>query len=234
MGVLGWPAGRRSGVAGVKPANPNSHGMAGTTRLERRLDRAVARATTPRGAAIVIATVSTVMTVAAGVLVTLVDDEELSVHRVRALVGRPDGHDRRVWRQRPHESRRTARRRGRHALGDRLPNGDHRGDHEHVRGALAARAERPRMPRLRWRSSSVSSTAGSHASRPRWAVPRRRSARWKSARPVELRPPGAHRCDDMSRRRTWTRSSSTLAARPAPDRSRTPRSMPPSQRRSHS
>jgi voltage-gated potassium channel len=62
------------GVAGVKPANPNSHGMAGT-RLERRLDRAVARATTPRGAAIVIGTVSTAMTVAAGVMVTLVDEK---------------------------------------------------------------------------------------------------------------------------------------------------------------
>jgi voltage-gated potassium channel len=49
--------------------------MAGTTRLERRLDRAVARATTPRGTAIVIATVSTVMTVAAGTLVTLVDEK---------------------------------------------------------------------------------------------------------------------------------------------------------------
>ncbi len=37
--------------------------MVDATRLERRLDKAVARATTPRGAAIVIATVSTVMTV---------------------------------------------------------------------------------------------------------------------------------------------------------------------------
>jgi voltage-gated potassium channel len=45
------------------------------SRLERRLDRAVARATAPRGAAIVIATVSTVMTVVAGVLVTVVDRE---------------------------------------------------------------------------------------------------------------------------------------------------------------
>ena len=47
--------------------------MAEATRLERRLDRAVARATTPRGAAIVIASVSTVMTVGAGLLVTIVD-----------------------------------------------------------------------------------------------------------------------------------------------------------------
>jgi len=49
--------------------------MADATRLERRLDIAVARATTPRGAAIVIAAVSTVMTVGAGLLMTVVDHE---------------------------------------------------------------------------------------------------------------------------------------------------------------
>jgi voltage-gated potassium channel len=60
-------------AAGLRPANPNSHGMPGATRLERRLDRAVARAVTPRGAATVIATVSTVMTVGAGLLMTVLD-----------------------------------------------------------------------------------------------------------------------------------------------------------------
>jgi len=49
--------------------------MAQASRLERRLNRAVARATTPRGAAAVIATVSTLMTVGAGVLMTLVDHD---------------------------------------------------------------------------------------------------------------------------------------------------------------
>ena len=49
--------------------------MSGQTRLETQLDRAVARATTPRGAAIVIAAVSTAITVAAGIVVTLVDHE---------------------------------------------------------------------------------------------------------------------------------------------------------------
>jgi voltage-gated potassium channel len=63
------------GPAGAKPANPNSHRMVDATRLERRLDRAVARATTPRGAAIVIATVSTVMTVGAGTVMTVFDHE---------------------------------------------------------------------------------------------------------------------------------------------------------------
>ena len=64
-----------SGMAGLEPANPNPCRMADESRLERRLDKAVARATTPRGAAIVIATVSTVMTVVAGLLVTVVDGE---------------------------------------------------------------------------------------------------------------------------------------------------------------
>jgi voltage-gated potassium channel len=45
------------------------------TRLERRIDRAVDRATTPRGAALVIAGVSTVITFAAGFLMTIVDRE---------------------------------------------------------------------------------------------------------------------------------------------------------------
>jgi voltage-gated potassium channel len=49
--------------------------MADESRLERRFDRAVARATTPRGAAAVIATVSSAMTVVAGLLMTVVDGE---------------------------------------------------------------------------------------------------------------------------------------------------------------
>jgi len=47
--------------------------MAESTRLERRLDKILARATTPRGAGVVIATVSTSITVAAGLLMTVVD-----------------------------------------------------------------------------------------------------------------------------------------------------------------
>ena len=49
--------------------------MAGETRLQRRLDRAVDRATTPRGAAIVIASVSTAITVVAGLLAAVVEHE---------------------------------------------------------------------------------------------------------------------------------------------------------------
>ena len=50
--------------------------MADETRLERRLDTALARVSTPRGAAVVIAATSTAMTLAAGVLVTFVDRED--------------------------------------------------------------------------------------------------------------------------------------------------------------
>jgi voltage-gated potassium channel len=50
--------------------------MAHETRLEKRIDTALARVTTPRGAAIVIAATSTAMTLAAGVLVTIVDRED--------------------------------------------------------------------------------------------------------------------------------------------------------------
>ena len=49
--------------------------MADAPRLERALDRALARAITPRGAAIVIASVATAMTVGTGLLMTVVDRE---------------------------------------------------------------------------------------------------------------------------------------------------------------
>ena len=43
------------------------------TRFERRIDRQLARATSPRGAAVVIATASTGMTIGAGLLMTVID-----------------------------------------------------------------------------------------------------------------------------------------------------------------
>jgi voltage-gated potassium channel len=49
--------------------------MGGETRLERLLDKWIARATTPRGAAVVIASVTTVMTVGTGLLMTVIDHE---------------------------------------------------------------------------------------------------------------------------------------------------------------
>jgi voltage-gated potassium channel len=49
--------------------------MATETRLERRLDSVLARAVTPRGAAVVIATVSTSMTVGTGILMTVADHD---------------------------------------------------------------------------------------------------------------------------------------------------------------
>ncbi len=47
--------------------------MTDKTTLERRLDRVLAHATRPRGAAVVIATVSTSITVGAGILMTVAD-----------------------------------------------------------------------------------------------------------------------------------------------------------------
>ncbi len=49
--------------------------MPGETRIERSLDRAVDRATTPRGAAILIGVTSVVMTLLAGALMTVIDHE---------------------------------------------------------------------------------------------------------------------------------------------------------------
>jgi voltage-gated potassium channel len=49
--------------------------MSGETRLERRLDAAVDRATTPRGAAIVIATATIAITAVAGFVMTILDRE---------------------------------------------------------------------------------------------------------------------------------------------------------------
>jgi voltage-gated potassium channel len=49
--------------------------VAEETRFERRLDRWIARATTPRGAAVVIASVTTLCTVVTGLLMTLIDHD---------------------------------------------------------------------------------------------------------------------------------------------------------------
>jgi voltage-gated potassium channel len=52
--------------------------LIGETRLERRLDKAVDRAVTPRGAAIVIATATVAITFASALLMTVIDHEEYS------------------------------------------------------------------------------------------------------------------------------------------------------------
>jgi voltage-gated potassium channel len=62
----------------VTAVGANSTVMADESRLERRLDRLIARAQNPRSAAMVIAGVSTVMTVGAGLLMTVVDHESFS------------------------------------------------------------------------------------------------------------------------------------------------------------
>jgi voltage-gated potassium channel len=64
-----------SATAGVAPAGENTTTMAQETRIERRLDRNLAHASTPRGAAIVIASVTTSITILAGALMTVVDKD---------------------------------------------------------------------------------------------------------------------------------------------------------------
>ncbi len=54
-------------------AGENSSPMGVETRLERRLEGNLSRASTPRGAAIVIASVTTSITVIAGLLMTVID-----------------------------------------------------------------------------------------------------------------------------------------------------------------
>jgi Ion channel len=125
-------------MAGVEPANANPDRVADESRLERRLDRAVARATTPRGAAIVIATASTVMTVVAGLLVTVVDRETYPsigsglwwAAQTVTTVGYGDNVPMNLAGQLVAGAR--------HAFGDRLPDNHHRLDHEHLRVALTA------------------------------------------------------------------------------------------------
>ena len=81
--------------------NANPDRVAKESRFDRRLDRAVARATTPRGATLLIARTpaATVITVGTGVLMTLVDGETFR-RSDRGVVGRPDRHDGRVRRRR--------------------------------------------------------------------------------------------------------------------------------------
>ena len=101
----------------------------------------------------------------------------LSVDRLRALVGDPDDDDGRLRRQRPDDVRRPVHRRSGDALRDRHHHGHHRRDHEHVRRAVKPRAEAARTPRIRRRSTSIGSTAGSSASRLSCPAPRTRSRR---------------------------------------------------------
>jgi voltage-gated potassium channel len=60
-------------AAGLRSICANSGLMADETRLERRLDRLIARAENPRKAAVVIASVTTLMTLLAGWLMTVTD-----------------------------------------------------------------------------------------------------------------------------------------------------------------
>ena len=64
-----------SHTAGVSRAGANGNAVPGETRIERRLDSAVDRATTPRGAAVIIAATTIAITFGSGFLMTVLDHE---------------------------------------------------------------------------------------------------------------------------------------------------------------
>ena len=69
------PRGRPAALRRDGGGGRESTVMTGGTPLERWLDVAIARAATPRRAAVLVATVSTSITVVAGILMTVVDHE---------------------------------------------------------------------------------------------------------------------------------------------------------------
>ena len=113
--------------------------MAEETRFERRLEGWIDRATTPRGAAMVIATATIVITLAAGLVMTVIDRDNYPslgeglwwAVQTTTTVGYGDDVPTTVA--------------GRllavliDVLRDRLPDRHHRRDHQHVRRALASR-----------------------------------------------------------------------------------------------
>ena len=75
MATQVWFVRESQATAGPARESANVTSMGDSARLERRLDKMIARATTPRGAGIVIAFASTSITVAAGLLMTVVDHD---------------------------------------------------------------------------------------------------------------------------------------------------------------
>ena len=67
---------RDAWAEGLGQTSAKRTAMPDETRLERHLDHALARAATPRGAAVVIAVATVAITAATGVLMTVVDREE--------------------------------------------------------------------------------------------------------------------------------------------------------------
>ena len=122
-------------------ASTKASPMPNQTRLERWLDREIARAATPRGAAGVIAAATTVITFAAALLMTVVDHENFPslgsglwwAAQTVTTVGYGDDV--------PHDRQRTAPGRAGDALRNRLPHGRHRGDHKLVHRTLTPGAQ---------------------------------------------------------------------------------------------
>ena len=121
----------------------NSSAMVKETLAERSIDKWIARATTPRGAAVVIATVTTTITVVTGLLMTLIDHDNFpslgtglwwAVQTVTTV-----GYGDRV----PESAAGQLLAALVMLLGDRLHHGDHRGHHQHVRLPVELAASGP-------------------------------------------------------------------------------------------
>ena len=160
----GRPASR---AVGLSAGGTNSTVMVGETRIERRVDRWIDRATTPRAAALVIAVVTRVTTVVAGLLMTVIDHDSFpslggglwwAIQTV-TTVGYGDHVPESAGRPDPGGAG--------HAPGDRLHHGGHRGDHQYVRRSVGPAGSGPE-----WRSVGGElggSTSASGGSKPRCA-----------------------------------------------------------------
>ena len=120
--------------------------MTNQTRFEHRLDMWLADVTTPRGAAIVIAVAMISITVSTGVLMTILDRENYPTigsglwWAVQTTTTVGNGYS--VPTTYAGRFLAALRDVGR----DRLSDGHHRRDHEHVRGPARATSRRSRAP----------------------------------------------------------------------------------------
>ena len=165
--------------------NATPPGAPHETRLERRLESAVDRATTPRGAAVVIASASIRDHGRVRPLMTVVDRENYPSFGSGLWWAHPDDDNRGLRRQRPRPTFA-----GRFIAAVVMMFGIAAfltvitaADHEHVRRAFTPRAGALGILRRRRRSTSVSSTADSSESKRRCPALRPGSGRPRCRRP---------------------------------------------------
>ena len=169
------------------------------TKLERWLVHSVARATTPRGATIVIWVATLTVVFVAGLVMTVIDRRELRDVGLGPVVGRADGDDGRLRRPRPGDDCRSHRRRGRHAAGNRCSV-------TVITAAITARgcgertSSRSRTEQLATAEQVRDSRSGSSGSKRRCRVAPSRYAASRSDRVDRRRPRGDLGVDVLDRR----------------------------------